>query len=223
AVYVDLHTLTVQTSPITGASIALSPDDVKDEGGGISNFSRSYIDGTAVSLTAPETFDGYLFIHWLVDGVENPNPNISLTMDQDRTVTAVYILPRTLSVLTSPSAGASIALSPDDVKNEGGGVSNFSRTYADGAAVALTAPEEFDGLIFSTWLVDGVENANRSIEVAMTANHEVEAVFIEPPVFEPIQTGNSEYTSIQEAYDNTSGDGEIQISSDTLVEDLHFN
>ncbi len=212
AVYSGLHTLSVQSSPITGASIALSPDDVKNEGDGISNFSRTYDDGTVVSLTAPELFDDHRFSHWLVDGVENSSPDISLTMDREHSVTAVYTQMYTLTVQSSPNTGAPIVLSPDDVNDDGDGITNFSRTYDDGTVVSLTAPEIFDDYLFSYWFVDGFEDENLNIQVVMSENHAVEAVFSPSVPDDSTATiGGETFESIQEAYVAASEEPEAEV------------
>jgi hypothetical protein len=91
------RTLTVASSnPATGVSITVSPNDNSSQGNGTTQFTRTYNNGTPVSLTAPATASGNNFQKWLKDGADFANSsvtNVSVTMDTNHTMTAVYVTP----------------------------------------------------------------------------------------------------------------------------------
>ncbi len=51
-----------------------------------------YVEGTTLSLAAPNVVDGYLFDYWDVDGFKMPGNPIMVTMDMNHTATAHYKL-----------------------------------------------------------------------------------------------------------------------------------
>ncbi len=82
--------LTVQSSPDTGVSITVSPADNNGNGSGTTNFTRIYDTATAVTVTAPQTDNGKNFSKWTIDGADNSNESISVTMSADHTLCAYY-------------------------------------------------------------------------------------------------------------------------------------
>jgi subtilisin family serine protease len=92
AVYVTPHTLTVASSnPASGVSITVTPNDNSNLSSGTTQFTRTYNEGVIVNLTAPSTA-GNVFQKWQRDGVDfSTNPATSVTIDADRTMTAVYV------------------------------------------------------------------------------------------------------------------------------------
>src|ERR1700736_274019 len=59
------YTLTVASSnPASGVSIAVSPADNSGQGNGTTGLSRTYNEGTAVTLTAPGTTGSNSFSSW---------------------------------------------------------------------------------------------------------------------------------------------------------------
>jgi hypothetical protein len=52
---------------------------------------------------------------------------------------------------TNPPSGMSISVSPNDQNNAGDGLTQFTRTYAQGVQVTLTASSTFGGAGFSDW------------------------------------------------------------------------
>ena len=86
------HLLTgVSSSPNSGVLITVSPGDSTGAGDGTTTLMRTYLIGSAVSLTAPGTAGGNSFRKWLRDGLAySAAAGISLTMDTDHTLTAVY-------------------------------------------------------------------------------------------------------------------------------------
>ncbi|MCP4688363.1 MAG: hypothetical protein GY859_09940, partial [Desulfobacterales bacterium] len=169
--------LAVRSTPIDGAPVSVNPDDVTGAGDGNTDFTRRYDPGELVTLTAPATHEGRLFIQWLVDGAAHAAPTIQVTMDENHIAEAVYTELHSLSVTSSPAAGALIAMSPHDVNGLGDGSTDFTRTHHQGAAVTLTAPETFDGRYFIKWEVNGAEHLVRTLQITMTEDLSAAAVF----------------------------------------------
>ena len=78
----------------------------------------------------------------------------------------------------NPLYGVSVAVSPADAAGNSNGVTAFTRTYATGSAVALTAPPTALGSPFSNWEVDGLSRGTgRTVSVAMDVSHAARAVY----------------------------------------------
>ncbi|MCP4197200.1 MAG: hypothetical protein GY762_08620, partial [Proteobacteria bacterium] len=91
AVYGTLtYDLDVRSSPATGVGITVTPDDNSGNGAGSTEFLRRYDDGTEVTLTAPATYDNKYFSKWTIDGVDNTNRTIQVTIDSNLTVICYY-------------------------------------------------------------------------------------------------------------------------------------
>lgn len=87
------RSLTVQsTNPSTGVSITATPGDINGLGNGSTTFSRTYLDGEVVTLTAPASVGFNDFRYWRVNGVlQLPfGRTLSLTMDGTKTAVATY-------------------------------------------------------------------------------------------------------------------------------------
>ena len=89
------RTLTVSSSnPGSGVSITISPNDNNGQGSGVTQFSRIYDNNALVTMTAPPTAAGNHFQKWQRDGVDVATTlTTSVTMDANRTLTAVYETP----------------------------------------------------------------------------------------------------------------------------------
>ena len=94
--------------------------------------------------------------------------------------------PRILTVASlNPSSGVGIAISPADLTGQGGGVTQFSRSYMHGTLVFLTAPPTAGGAPFQMWALDGIDlTTSASFGVAMDADHTVTAIYQGPPLFQ---------------------------------------
>ncbi|MGA1607591.1 MAG: hypothetical protein ACO4CT_11445 [Planctomycetota bacterium] len=87
------RSLTVQsTNPPSGVSITMSPADINGLGNGSTTFSRTYLDGEVVTLTAPASVGFNDFRYWRVNGVlQIPfGRTLNLTMDGIKTAVATY-------------------------------------------------------------------------------------------------------------------------------------
>ena len=88
-------TLAVASSPTTGASIAVSPNDLSLNGAGTTDFSRVYHENTLVTLTAPSSANLINFEMWQRDGVSYGSaPTVVVPMDASHTMKAIYATPR---------------------------------------------------------------------------------------------------------------------------------
>ncbi|MCP5531676.1 MAG: DUF642 domain-containing protein [Akkermansiaceae bacterium] len=85
-----LKSLTIESSPVA-AAIVVSPADSSGATNGTTTFSRSYPDGTTVTLTAPATSNGVNFVKWRKNGADlTTNATTTVTVDGNHTLTAVY-------------------------------------------------------------------------------------------------------------------------------------
>jgi len=186
AIYITPRTLSVASvNPASGVNITVSPADNGSNGNGATPFIRTYNDGATVTLTAPATASGNNFLKWLKDGndfLNNNTPATSVTLDGDRTMTAVYITPRTLTVNSvNPASGVNITVSPADNASLGNGTTSFTRTYNNGTVVSLTAPATASGNNFVKWQKNGVDFAvTLATSVTMDAPYTMTAVYAIP-------------------------------------------
>jgi len=168
---IDSFSLNVETSPDTNAYIEVSPDDLKGDGDGHTNFTRLFTPYTTVALTAPSTHNGINFEYWKLEGSEYlEEQTISLTMDFDHTITAVYAK-WILTVTSYPDKNIYIEVSPDDLSGEGNGYTNFTRTYSHGTTATLTAPAEHNGNKFARWIKDG-KSYDPNLMITITVNND---------------------------------------------------
>ncbi|MCP4688284.1 MAG: hypothetical protein GY859_09545, partial [Desulfobacterales bacterium] len=122
AAYTSVVALTVQSSPATGASVTVSPDDANGMGDGVTDFIRGYDEGATVTLTAPASLGGRSFVKWVVDGVVEPGQTVQVVMNGDRTAAAEYtVLPedRKILVIDLDENGASAAAVQDAILANG--------------------------------------------------------------------------------------------------------
>ena len=76
-------------NPVSGTPITVSPADLNGTADGSTTLACSYIQGTAVTLTAPGTSGGNYYYGWT--GCDNVNGLICIVfMSDDKTVTALY-------------------------------------------------------------------------------------------------------------------------------------
>jgi len=183
AVYVA--TLTVASSnPNVGVSITVTPNDNGGFSSGMTQFTRTYNNGTVVNLTASATtVSGNVFLKWQRDGVDSVTTQAtSVTMDANHTMTAVYVTPHTLTVASSnPANGVIITVSPNDGNGAGNGTTQFARVYAPGTVVSLTAPATAGGNNFLKWQRNGSDfAATAATSVPMDAPYTMTAVYSTP-------------------------------------------
>jgi methionine-rich copper-binding protein CopC len=109
------HTLDVTSSdPDSGVAITVTPNDINGQGGGTTPFSRVYDGGVQVTLTAPATApNDNVFIKWVRNGADfSTSRTITLTMDADYQLKAVYEFISPVPVLLQPAPGAVVSPTP---------------------------------------------------------------------------------------------------------------
>lgn len=87
----SLRSLTLNSTPQQAVEIAVNPADSNGNTNGTAGFTRSYWDGTIVTLTAPSSSAAGSFVNWLKDGaVYSTSATTNLRIDGSHTLTAVY-------------------------------------------------------------------------------------------------------------------------------------
>jgi Leucine-rich repeat (LRR) protein len=178
--------LTVQSNPLSGAAITLSPADNNSQAGGSTSFTRIYDENESVTLSAATELDGRAFIKWTVDGADKTGNTIQVTMDKNHTAVAIYEEnppeePRTLQVESTHASGTPITVSPTDLNGDADGTTKFSRSYNKGASVTLTAPAEHNGHKFDHWTVDGKKITSSTIMTfTISGDHKAKAFYVTP-------------------------------------------
>src|SRR5271166_2559379 len=88
--YRTSYVLTVNsTDPPNGVPIGVSPADTDNATAGNTSFTRSYMPGTAVTLTAPATLSGSAFSSW-TGCSSSSKTTCTVTLSGNTTVTAAY-------------------------------------------------------------------------------------------------------------------------------------
>jgi hypothetical protein len=130
--------------------------------------SYSYVAGTNVTVTAyPAGF--YVFDHWGLDGVNYTVNPITVTMNANHTLQAVFVL-STCTLTITTTTGGTTSPAPG------------SYSYTAGTNVAVAALPSV-GYNFSYWELDGINKTENPINVTMAADHTLHAVFndVTPP------------------------------------------
>ena len=149
-------TLTVNSAnPDSGVNITVSPNDRGGLNNGTTSFTRTYIQNTYVTLTAPQIVNGNTFDRWLLNGSSWSTTRLTqVYLNANSTATAVYVSPpaRTLTVQSQhPSAGVNITVTPNDRSGLGNGTTPFARTYDQFTNVTLAAPSVVGQNTFYEW------------------------------------------------------------------------
>ncbi len=165
--------------PDNGVAITLSPPDQNSKTGGTTPDAYLYANGQIVSIEVPAVVSGWNFLKWQRDGVDySTNPAISLTVDGDRVMTAMYNVPILTIASTNPGSGVAIVVTPQDINGRADGTTPFTREYVQGTNVTLQAPAKFNGNPFEKWLRDGADYpGSQSIAFALDTNHTMTAMY----------------------------------------------
>jgi hypothetical protein len=131
----------------------------------------TYQEKEQVTLTAiPD--EGYMFAHWMVNGVEDTNTELTLTMTQDYTVYPVCVskpVPTyTLTILPTEFGKANIEIG--------------KYTYNEGEEVTLL-PLADENYLFDLWMVNGEAKSDSVLVLVMDKDYEV------MPTFKPNTVG----------------------------------
>jgi alkaline phosphatase len=108
-------------------------------------------------------------------------PEIEGIIDNTDIYSVLRIPVYTLDVQSSIESGVEVMVSPADHYGMGSGLTTFTRTYNEWAAITLTAPYTGNGSRFSKWTVNGIDYFNQSIPLAMTRNYTAIAYFTPLP------------------------------------------
>lgn len=177
---IPTRTLTVTSSnPSTGVSITVSPNDKNGLGNGTTQFTRTFNNSTVVTLVAATMAGNNTFANW--SGCDSsPGATCTITMGADKTVTANYVAPRTLTVASSnPISGVAVTVTPNDRSGLGNGTTLFTRSYNNNVLVTLTAPLAAGGNPFSNW--SGCDGTSGTVcTVTMIVDKTVTAVYAPP-------------------------------------------
>jgi hypothetical protein len=168
-------------NPASGAAITVTPADNNSAGNGTTSFTRTYNSGSAVTLTAPATAGGNMFLSW--SGCSTSSTvTCNVTMNASYTVTATYTTPVVYMLTVNsvyPSSGVAINVTPADNNSKASGTTGFALSYNQGAVVTLTAPATAGGNSFSSW--SGCTSATTvTCNVTMGANAFVVASYSVP-------------------------------------------
>ncbi|MBI4719270.1 MAG: right-handed parallel beta-helix repeat-containing protein [Planctomycetes bacterium] len=175
--------LWVTSTPNSGVGIDFSPVDLDALGPGVTPFFRTFAtdrQAPVVVLTAPHLSPAGQFRRWTLDGVARPNGRRDLVvlMDQVHTARAEYL---PLLHVRANLPDATVMLTPPDENGEGDGGSNFTRVYAQGSSVALTAPDTVNATPWVAWFLDGIRQpAGTSLGATMDRSHTAWAVYDTP-------------------------------------------
>ncbi len=166
------YTLTVNSqNPGNGVYVSISPSQF-GQGDGSTPFTQSRARHTGVTLTAPATAGGNSFQKWQQDGVDfSTNATISITMDADHTLTAVYAPPVPLTVAKAGTGSGRLTSTP--IGLDCGATCSASFDY--NASVTLTATPAL-GSVFTGWSGEGCTGTG-TCTLTMTQARNVTATF----------------------------------------------
>jgi len=179
------------TNPASGVAIEISPLDLNSNGNGSTPFSRLYNNGTVVTLGAPLLVGNNRFTEWRAEGATySTNPVITISMETNRQLTAVYSAPVLFTLTltsTNPESGVPVTVSPNDENGDGNGLTPFTRLYTNNAVVTATAPQNAGANLFSAWLLNGAPySTNASVVVTLATNQILTAIYLSPPPTPPV-------------------------------------
>ncbi len=149
-------------NPAAGLSVTVAPPDLTGSGAGSTTFTRSYLPGISVTLTAPAIAGANTFNVW--SGCDSySGSSCAVTLSADRTVTATYVTQYRLTTGLSP-AGSGTVLPVSGLFYPAGSIVNLS---------AVAAP----GYLFSGWSGPVASPGNAVTTVTMDGPGSVMANF----------------------------------------------
>ncbi|RLC04854.1 MAG: hypothetical protein DRI57_27950, partial [Deltaproteobacteria bacterium] len=178
-------------NPDNGVPIEIDLPDQRALTDGETDFSRLYVDGDTVTVTAPPAADGNEFKQWFLDGTPlSTNQTITVYMFQNHEIVAEYgpaVGPDDLSLYVdsrNPRSDVPIAVSLIDNNGLQNGDTVFVRTYTHGDTTTLTAPIQggTNNTFFTHWERDGAHYSNdRTVDVTMLTDVHMTAVYGDAP------------------------------------------
>ena len=165
------YLLTVNSaSPSSGVAIVVSPADNSSAGNGTTSFTRTYNAATRITLSAPQTSDGYSFVSWTgcTSGV---TLTCSVTLSSNTTVTATYSEPSITSVSVTPNPATATIGTQLQFTATVAGTGSFSK----GVTWTLAAPSGSSlspGTLTSTGLYTTPYPAPATVTVTATSTED---------------------------------------------------
>lgn len=178
--------------PASGVPITVWHADAAGQKNGVTAFIRNYATGFSAAVTAPGAAMGgtRAFSHWEKDGVRvATSKTLGVVMNGLHSITAVYGPSRTITV-TSSGPATLITVWTADLNGAKNGTTTFSRIYADGATVSMTAPASSGGLFFQKWTRNGVQvGSAKTITFLANGDHTMSAVYVAAQTLTVTSTG----------------------------------
>lgn len=169
-------------NPSAGVPMTVWTADINGLKNGSTSFNRTYNQGTSASVTAPPSVGTQWFDHWQKDTVPllGGQRTITVLMDAPHMIKAIYRARRTLSVASlNPDAGVPITVWTIDKNGQSNGTTHFTRLYAEGTSVSLTAPAIVGNSAFRRWDLDGAPwQTTRTVTLPMSADRTLRAVYV---------------------------------------------
>ncbi|RLE79688.1 MAG: hypothetical protein DRJ52_07930, partial [Thermoprotei archaeon] len=144
----------------------------------------SYVEGSEVTVSASPA-EGWKFSYWLLDGVKKTGNPITVTMNKDHTLVAVF---------EESGGGESPPPNPPPpppqpkkyklsirVQGQGSTSPSPGTHYYDAGTVVSVKAYPSKGWRFKYWLLDGSVKLSNPIEVTMNKDHVLTAVFEKIP------------------------------------------
>jgi hypothetical protein len=140
-------------TPTTVNTLAINPlrVEIYDSSGGARLAEATATAGQ--TATTPPVVPGSASEQFLIRVSSTGSSNAS----QRYTLTLALGEENTLSVQSSSISGISVSVSPADANGASNGVTSFSRNYATGTNVTLTAPSASGVYEFQRWVVGGID------------------------------------------------------------------
>lgn len=192
-----VRTLTVESAnPNSGVEISVSPADSNNSSHGTTLFTRTYENGTIVTLTAPATVGPNTFQKWQKNGQDySSSATAQVTMDDDHTMKAVYVSPSLMKLTVTsanPDRWVLMGVEPADSDGDRAGFTSFSRTYQYGTVVTLKAPANYFGRTFQKWQRNGVDlSTSPTVQVTMDNHYTLHAIYGTTPTVRTLTIGSS--------------------------------
>lgn len=104
-----------------GAPITLTPSDLNNQGNGTTQFSRTYHEGTAVTMSAPANIAQHPFRRWRINGVDYPTgqQQVVFTIGTAPVAAAALYDNRTVGTYTTFGAGCAGSNGADQIAGAG--------------------------------------------------------------------------------------------------------
>lgn len=186
----NFATVNVTSTPTTGVAITVDVPDRNGNQNGSTNFSRVYSAVQGMTWTAPAQASvggiNYTFDRWRLNATLQPAGQLTLTIPDlsahglVNNIEARYVpVRRTLTVVSTPTAGATVGVNPPDLNNRLQGQAPFTLEYSDGASFSAFAPATLGtNGVFDRWLVDGVaRTTSTTLSVTVSGNHTLTAQY----------------------------------------------